>query len=76
MTFSLISAMLHNYGKFAGLAALSVLAACANPAPGPVPNDPYESTNRVMHGFNRGIDRALVRPSSKVYGFVLRRCRS
>ena len=71
MTFSLISAMLHNYGKFAGLAALSVLAACANPAPGPVPNDPYESTNRVMHGFNRGIDRALVRPSSKVYGFVL-----
>ncbi|WP_235829679.1 MlaA family lipoprotein [Frigidibacter oleivorans] len=31
-------------------------------------NDPFEAQNRRVHAFNRGIDRALVKPSSQVYG--------
>ena len=71
MKISLNTAMLQNYGKVVGLLALTGLAACAAPPPSATPHYPYESTNRVMHGFNRGIDKALVRPSSKVYGVVL-----
>ena len=53
------------------LAGVSVLGACAG-APGPNGiNDPYESTNRTVHGFNRGIDRVLVGPASKGYGGVV-----
>ena len=53
------------------LAGVSVLGACAG-APGPNGiNDPYEATNRTVHGFNRGIDRALVGPASKGYGGVV-----
>ncbi|NJS39565.1 MAG: VacJ family lipoprotein [Rhodobacteraceae bacterium] len=47
------------------------LAACAG-APGPDGiNDPYEDTNRNVHAFNRGLDRALVGPASKGYGSVV-----
>ncbi|WP_298840155.1 VacJ family lipoprotein [uncultured Roseobacter sp.] len=34
-------------------------------------NDPYESTNRSIHAFNKGLDRNLVRPVAKGYGAVV-----
>ncbi len=33
-------------------------------------NDPYERQNRNIHGFNKGLDRNLVRPVSQAYGVV------
>ncbi len=66
------SALLQNYGRLAGVSLLSLgLGACAAPPPPAGSYDPYEPTNRVMHGINRGLDRALVRPSSKVYGSIV-----
>lgn len=67
------SALLQNYGKMTGasVVALAFLGACAAPPPPAATHDPYEPTNRVMHAVNRGIDRALVRPSSKVYGSIV-----
>jgi len=35
--------------------------------------DPYEKTNRRIHNFNVGLDRALVRPTSTAYGVVVPR---
>ncbi|MEM6373332.1 MAG: VacJ family lipoprotein [Pseudomonadota bacterium] len=34
-------------------------------------NDPYEAQNRKVHAFNRGLDRALVRPAAVGYTSVL-----
>ncbi len=34
-------------------------------------NDPYESTNRSIHEFNKDLDKNLVRPVSKGYAFVI-----
>ncbi|AEI92184.1 hypothetical protein ROBYS_24990 [Roseobacter sp. OBYS 0001] len=34
-------------------------------------NDPYESQNRAVHRFNKGLDKNLVRPVSKGYAAVL-----
>jgi phospholipid-binding lipoprotein MlaA len=34
-------------------------------------NDPYEATNRKIHGFNKGLDSSIVRPLSKGYAAVL-----
>lgn len=51
--------------------AMSLLVACGtSPQPSGI-NDPYESTNRKVHDFNRGLDRALVGPASKGYGRVV-----
>ncbi|WP_342776565.1 VacJ family lipoprotein [Tabrizicola piscis] len=51
--------------------AVAFLAACAG-APGPDGiNDPYETTNRSVHDFNRGLDRALVGPAAKGYGNIV-----
>ncbi|MEM6308654.1 MAG: VacJ family lipoprotein [Pseudomonadota bacterium] len=33
--------------------------------------DPYETQNRKVHAFNRGLDRALVRPAAKGYTNIL-----
>lgn len=33
--------------------------------------DPYESANRQVHAFNRGLDSVILRPSSSVYGSVI-----
>ncbi|MEM6759734.1 MAG: VacJ family lipoprotein [Pseudomonadota bacterium] len=33
--------------------------------------DPYETGNRKVHGFNRGLDRALVRPAAIGYSTIL-----
>ena len=50
---------------------LAVGAGCATVPDGAEFHDPYEQTNRKIHAFNRGVDRALLRPSSKAYGAVL-----
>ncbi len=50
---------------------LAALTACG-PAPAPVGiNDPAEASNRRVHAFNRGIDRALIRPAANGYGSVI-----
>lgn len=55
----------------AALVLAAFLAACsADPGPGLV-NDPFEAQNRRAHEFNRGLDRALVRPTSRGYGAVV-----
>lgn len=58
--------------RAAGLAAILALplAACA---PAPIPqgvDDPFESGNRRVHAFNKGVDRALLRPAASGYGAV------
>lgn len=53
------------------LIAMVLLAGCAS---APVPqgiNDPHEAANRKVHAFNRGLDRAIVRPAAKAYGSVV-----
>ena len=57
-------------------AALLVLAlgACAAPHPGsnaPAFRDPYEKFNRGVYGLNRGLDKAVVTPATKVYRFAI-----
>lgn len=53
------------------VAGLGLVAGCAG-APGPDGiNDPYEATNRAIHGFNREVDRAVVGPAAKGYGSVI-----
>lgn len=53
------------------IAALSVLAACGT-ATGPDEiNDPFETTNRKIHAFNLGLDRAFVGPSAKGVGKII-----
>jgi phospholipid-binding lipoprotein MlaA len=50
---------------------LALTAGCsAAPAPQGI-QDPDESTNRAVHDFNTGVDRALLRPASQVYGTVV-----
>ncbi len=49
----------------------ALLSACASQTPeqratGEV-FDPYEDTNRALHNFNLGVDKALFRPASKGY---------
>lgn len=70
MRFSPSFAMLHKKATLGVIVSLLV-SACAAPQPAATPYDPYEGTNRAMHAVNRGIDRALVRPTAKVYGFAL-----
>ncbi|CAN1558253.1 VacJ Surface lipoprotein [Paracoccaceae bacterium] len=53
------------------LVGLGLLAGCSG-APGPNGiDDPYEATNRRIHEFNRGLDRALVGPAAKGYGSIV-----
>ena len=57
------------------LVLLAGLAACGGGAPNAVSPDgvfdPYETQNRKVHAFNRGLDRALVRPAAIGYSTVL-----
>ncbi len=50
---------------------LILLAGCAGSPSADGINDPYEPTNRGIHDFNRGLDRALVGPAAKGYGNVV-----
>ena len=52
-------------GGLAGLVLL-VLQGCAS-APNANPRDPWESFNRQVHGFNEGLDEAVVKPVAIAY---------
>lgn len=52
------------------IAAIGMLSACTTPVSKTEFNDPYESQNRKMHEFNKSLDRALVGPTAKGYGFI------
>ena len=56
---------------FAILALGALVAGCAGSAGPDGINDPYEPTNRRVHEFNRGVDRALLGPASKGYGTIV-----
>ncbi len=57
--------------KAAGLVATAImLSACTQPVSKSAFNDPYEPQNRKVHAFNKGLDRALVGPTAKGYGFI------
>lgn len=63
-----MTACLH---RILGGAGLALLAACG---PAKIPseiNDPHEAQNRQIHAVNRTLDRAILRPTAKAYGFVI-----
>lgn len=47
------------------------LSACAAPDSLESIHDPYETVNRRTHEFNKGLDSALLRPASGIYGEVV-----
>jgi len=62
------------FGRMAALISLCLLtAACAShptTLSDPV-NDPWEGFNRKIHGFNMGLDKAVVRPIAKGYDKIM-----
>jgi phospholipid-binding lipoprotein MlaA len=52
------------------LVAASLVSGCASKPDSDGINDPFESANRKVHAFNKGVDRVLVGPASKGYGIV------
>ena len=50
--------------------AVALVTACSAPTPGAEFNDPFEDTNRVVHTFNKGLDRNLLRPVGQVAAVV------
>jgi phospholipid-binding lipoprotein MlaA len=58
-----------NYSTLLVVAGLAAGCAAA-PSPQGI-QDPNESANRTVHAFNTGVDRALLRPASQVYGTVV-----
>lgn len=52
------------------LISAALFAGCAAPSGPDAINDPFEPANRNVHGFNKGVDRVLVGPASKVVGIV------
>lgn len=55
----------------AALVAAVTLGACSVPDSPVEVHDPYEATNRRIHEINKGLDSAVVRPTSTAYGIVL-----
>ena len=56
------------------ISGVTLAAACTTPGPGEAPGgvfDPYEVQNRRVHEFNRGLDKALLRPAGKGYSKVV-----
>lgn len=68
LNISFISGLFGRICRLAVMAAL--LSACAGTPDANGINDPFEPTNRKIHAFNKGVDRALVGPASKGYGVV------
>lgn len=50
---------------------IAALAGCGTPSGPDAISDPFETTNRKIHAFNRGVDRMLLGPVSKGYGGVI-----
>ncbi len=65
------SPLIRYTAKAAGLIATTIaLSACTPPVSKSAFNDPYEPQNRKVHAFNKGLDKALVGPTAKGYGFI------
>jgi phospholipid-binding lipoprotein MlaA len=43
----------------------AAISACTPAPPGAEFNDPFEETNRAVHGFNKDLDRVLLRPAGQ-----------
>lgn len=56
----------HKCRAVCAVLAIGVLSACAVQDPGTEFNDPFEQTNRSIHNFNKGLDRAFLRPAGQV----------
>lgn len=52
---------------FVGILALTAGCAGSSDVPTADSPDPLEGVNRVVHGFNKGLDRAVLRPVSDAY---------
>ncbi len=67
--------ILDSWAKRVGTAAIMSLSltACAGNDRDPTDgiHDPYETRNRALHGFNKGLDTAIVRPVARGYSAVL-----
>ena len=50
------------------LAVLALLAGCGAPPVARGITDPNEAANREMHAFNKGLDRAVLRPAATAWG--------
>lgn len=57
--------------KSAGIVAIVGLGACSVAPPGTNIHDPFETSNRKVHAFNKSIDRAALRPAGNAYGAVV-----
>ncbi len=57
--------------RVAPLVLAGLLAACTAAPPAGGINDPNEVANRRVHEFNKGLDRAVVRPAATAYGTVV-----
>ncbi len=56
------------FGRAAVLVLPLVVAACSSPDVPTETYDPYESENRQVHNFNRGVDSVALRPAANGYG--------
>ena len=62
--------LLHNFRTICVLSAIALITACTAPTPGAEYNDPFEANNRAVHAFNKGLDRAVLRPAGQVTAVV------
>ena len=54
------------------LALLTIVSACASgPVPADLINDPFETTNRQVHDFNKTVDKIVLAPTATAYGAVV-----
>lgn len=56
----------NNFRGLCALTAIITLTACTAPQPGAEFNDPFERRNRAVHGFNKSVDKAVLRPLGQV----------
>lgn len=61
------------YNATAALCLLSLVSACSSTEElgSEAINDPYETTNRAIHSFNKGADKVVLRPVSRTYGALV-----
>lgn len=60
----------HSIRGALALISLTLIIGCASTAKdltAPSSDDPWESTNRSIYAFNKGVDRALLRPVAQTY---------